>query len=37
MCTGIKGGPRCVDACPTGAAKRLSAEALFRQIRQVAD
>lgn len=34
MCTGIKGGPRCVDACPTGAAARLSAEALFRRTRQ---
>lgn len=34
MCTGIKGGPRCVDACPTGAAARMSAEALFRRVRQ---
>jgi CRP-like cAMP-binding protein/Fe-S-cluster-containing hydrogenase component 2 len=37
MCSGIRGGPRCVDACPTGAAKRLSAEAVFRTIRQVND
>jgi ferredoxin len=26
MCSGIKGGPACVRACPTGAAIRVSPE-----------
>ncbi len=29
MCTGIKGGPACVRACPTGAAIRVAPEALL--------
>ena len=34
LCTGIEGGPRCVEACPTGAATRQSAEVLFRKVRR---
>lgn len=34
LCTGIQGGPRCVEACPTGAATRQSAEVLFRKVRR---
>lgn len=33
LCAGIKGGPRCVASCPTGAAVRLSADALFQRAR----
>jgi CRP-like cAMP-binding protein/thioredoxin reductase/Fe-S-cluster-containing hydrogenase component 2 len=33
MCAGIKGGPACVRACPTGAAIRVAPEALLTAAR----
>jgi cGMP-dependent protein kinase 2 len=36
MCKGIKGGPACVRACPTGAAIRVSPEGYLR-VAQMAD
>jgi Fe-S-cluster-containing hydrogenase component 2 len=32
MCTGRKGGPACVDSCPTGAAIRIHAEEVISLI-----
>lgn len=32
LCKGISGGPLCVNACPTGAAFRISPEGFFSQV-----
>jgi Fe-S-cluster-containing hydrogenase component 2/CRP-like cAMP-binding protein/thioredoxin reductase len=37
MCSGIKGGPACVRACPTGAAIRVSPERFLSVARLVED
>lgn len=37
MCSGIKGGPACVRACPTGAAIRVSPEAFLSVARLTQD
>ncbi len=34
MCKGLRGGPACVRACPTGAAKRVSPEQFLRVARK---
>ncbi|MBM4227321.1 MAG: cyclic nucleotide-binding domain-containing protein [Gammaproteobacteria bacterium] len=32
LCRDLKGGPRCVSSCPTGAAQRVSAKTLFETL-----
>ncbi len=32
LCRDLKGGPRCVSSCPTGAAQRVSAKTLFESL-----
>jgi len=34
VCTGLKGGPACVRACPTGAAIRIHAEDVLQLAQQ---
>jgi hypothetical protein len=34
MCKGLRGGPACVRACPTGAARRVSPEQFLRVARR---
>ncbi|HEX5364773.1 MAG TPA: cyclic nucleotide-binding domain-containing protein [Gallionella sp.] len=37
MCKGIRGGPLCVNACPTGAAFRVSPEGFFSHVGWASD
>jgi len=32
LCASVKGGPRCVNACPTGAAIRMAPETLLQRV-----